>query len=605
MLFLLKKNQKMIITLGCRNIRINSLAGAGKSSFCYSIADQFFKDTGKSTLILTFSSLLKVRGREDVKDKPYILVHSFHSSICSLYKYECYKSDHFSFFLKSFIPCAMSLSLFGLLCLDEVQDLNEDLFAYVSKLRFDLPEDHKMLIVGDRFQNVFSSLQNSSPKYIESPELYFQQPFVSHYLNETYRVPPKISTFINKYINPNAIKLHYPDLWNIHISQMWGEGLKSHISTHIHQDEVGFYRFPFYKQSIPHEVVQNVKHFISTYGPDSVLVVVRSCKFSPKHPIGQLITQCPETSWIVLTNDIGENATILKNKSIVGTPWKLKGCQSKYVLFCGLDSSLERDDAMLAFSLAYVGLSRPLMHLDILSNSTHELFFTMREQKTSINNTQLFTYKVSDFVTYNSFDMTWDVLETSVLKTLEPYEMDVQIHGKKGFEPIKIIYEHALRKGLVHSLIDDSEIDWVKFVTNAINETFELSYMKRQLPEPSTWVNHLMLDIILERCFDLIPDSTELQPEKPLFLSNKLKNITGTIHLFLDNHKLINVYFTKEFEYTQGQEVLLLGEMITISEKRKPNEIEMYVLNPLIGELRQINVKPGLFEAMLKRKQII
>ncbi len=585
------------------NTIVRAFAGAGKSTYAYHVADQLFEKTGKHSIILTFSRLLKNRGRDQTQDKNYITVHSFHSSVCHLFGVTCYKSDHFCKFLSSDAKPVQDLTSFGLLIIDEVQDLNEDLAQYIDRLRSYLPEDHKMLIVGDTFQNVFSHLQNSSTRWIDNPDKYFELQFQEVKLDESFRVPPNVSKFINQYINPNSIKLHYPNNWNDSISSTWGDGIKSHKSTHIYQDPVDFHRFRFYKDKLPSSVIGIVKDYIHKFGSNSILVIVKSCKFGMNHPVGQLINMCPEAKWIVLTQDIGEDGDTLHNKAIVGTPFKLKGYEAKCVVFCGLDSSLERDDPLLAFALAYVGCSRPNMKLIILSDSKHDLFFTMRNSVNDVKPNIQLRINISDLVTYNTFDQTWDNLETEIIQKEDEMELPTQIYINKLCEPLGSIYEVAIRKALLHELALNEHPPWVNLVRESIKEISELSHVKRQLPNLESWIDSEILENVLQGCLQLLPESQEFEPNRFIEIKNLTTSLHGIVYLFLDDSTLINVVFSKEFNYTQGQELLLLKECLSISVPGI--NYKTIIINPIAGESRMIKPKPKLLEASLKRKRII
>jgi hypothetical protein len=580
-------------------------AGVGKSTFAYHLADQLYEQTGKHSLILTFSRLLKNRGREQVSEKPYITVHSFHSSVCHLFGFTCYKSDHFCKFLQSSTKPIIDLTPLGLLIIDEVQDLNEDLAKYISILRSYLPKDHNMLILGDKFQNVFSSLQNSSTRWIDNPEQYFSLKFQEVNLNESYRVPPNVSKFINQYINPNFIKLHYPNSWDDSISRTWGEGIKSHLSTHVHQDPVDFHRFRFYKDKLPPSVIDVVKDYIRRFGSSSILVVVRSCKFGINHPIGQLINMCPEAKWIVLTPDIGEDGDTLHNKSIVGSVFKLKGYEAKCVIFCGLDSSLERDDPLLSFAQAYVGCSRPQMKLIILSDSKYDLFFTMRTSVMDIKPNVQLRINIADLVTYNTFDPNWDILETEIIQKETEIELPTQIYINKLCEPLGSIYEVAIKKALLHELGQDEHPKWEVLVRDSIKEISELSHVKRQLPHLESWIDCEALENVLQGCLQLLPNSQEFEPKRFIEIKNQTTSLHGIVYLFLDDSTLINVHFSKEFNYTQGQELLLLKEALRLTPGYSSMDFKTMILNPIAGELRLVKPKSGLLGATLKRKRII
>ncbi len=582
------------------HIKINALAGCGKSYQAFLLADTIFESIGKHTLMLTFSSILKQLGRNASSDKPYILVHSFHSSVVDIFDCVCHAGSHMFDFLTLAPKPILDLSNIELLVIDEIQDLNEETELYIKHIRQFLSITHKLLIIGDRFQNIFSALRNSSPKYLDNPKLFFGGTFKEMELNTSYRLPPKISNWINLNLNPNSIKYHYPKYWNNHIEKAWSIGINSHISTHHHQEDVDFYRFDFYNSVIPANIITTVKHYIQLYGSSSVLILVPSCKFGPNHPIGQIIEQCPEAKWIVLSNDIREDGNVLQNKGIVATTFKVKGCQFRLVLFCGLDSSLERIDPMLSFSLAYTGCSRPMEKLIVLSNSAHDLFFTMREQKKKppILHTPN-TINVADLILYNQFDPQLDTIQSKIIKKNPPIEFDTNILNNESYEPVAKLYQDALHKAVILSLTSDDPINWISLLTDSIQNLCKLSHIKRQLGNIETWVDCETLNKLLESALDLIPIGNEFESLKPI-QANFECTVYGFIYLMFDDSVLIHLACTSEFEYIQGQELLMLRELY-----QPTHDLKLFVINPVSGEQRQILSKPGLLRGMLKRKRFI
>ncbi len=571
---------------------VQSKAGCGKSTRAYQLAEDYFKDTGLHSLILTFSSVLKTEGRERVHDQEFITVHSFHSSIVELFGHECHTNPQFDAFLKVDAIPLVDLSNIGLLGLDELQDSNKDIHSYISKLRAFLHPNHKLMNFGDMFQTVFSKLQMSSPKYLQDPVAHFGGEFRFETLDESYRLSPNMCSWINQNLDPNAISLHFPTHWKEKIAQSWGTGIKSHVSNAHKQEPVDFHRFSFYRNPIPESVVQCVKRYIRDFGASSVLIIVKSCKFNHKHPAAQIIRQCPEAKWIVLSSDVRENAELLANKSVVATVFKTKGCQFRCVVVCGLDASIEQDcEPELAFAEAYTECSRASDKLIILSDSAHPLFFTMRQQSVIQQEYIPNTVNVANLVTYNIFDPVWDSLQTRVVHTQEPIALENQVQIGDGFEFVGTIYTQTLRAALISSL-SGSEFDWIDLVQTELEQTF--CHTQRQLSNPENWVDTEKLDALLDSALELLPECEEFQPRKAL----QADNVFGFVYLLLDDTTLVNVACTPEFEYSQGQEILLLGELLNEPTHR------VFIVNPCAGETREIFKKAGLVQAMLKRKRL-
>jgi hypothetical protein len=583
------------------HVRINAKSGCGKSTFAFQLADSVFESTGKRTLILTFSSILKQCGRDSSSDKHYIFVHSFHSSIVDLFGCVCHAGSHMSDFLTLAPNPIVDLLDIELLVIDEIQDLNQETELYIKHIRKFLSVTHKMLVIGDRFQNIFSALRNSSPKYLDNPSKFFGGHFKEMELNTSFRLPVKISNWINQNLNPNSIKHHYPSYWNEHITKSWGSGIKSHESTHRYNEDVDFHRFHFYNDSVPIDVINTVKHYIKLYGSNSVLILVNSCKFSPNHPAAQIIDKCPEAKWIVLSQDIREDGNILQNKGIVSSVFKVKGCQFRCVIFCGLDSSLEREDPMLSFSLAYTGCSRPMEKLIVLSDMAHDLFFTMRDQKKRLSHFHTpNTINVCDLILYNQFDPHLDTIHSIVLQKNPVIEFNTRINNQDCYEPVSKYYEDVLHKAVIHSLTNDSPVDWILLLRDSIQNLGKL-YEKRQLGHPKEWADCDMLNQLLEASLDLIPLGMEFESQKPI-QANFDCTVYGFIYLIFDDSVLVHLSCSSEFEYIQGQELSMLGEIYKQNHNTFP---KLLIINPVCGEQRQILPKPHLLNGMLKRKRFL
>jgi len=108
---------------------------------------------------------------------------------------------------------------------DEAQDLTESYFKLIQRIRGHLHKDHKILLVGDRFQNIFQCLQNSSPKYLDSPSDYFEGEFKRLNLSYSFRATPHIADWVNKNLSPFKLQQHYPEIWAKEgkpIGESWG-----------------------------------------------------------------------------------------------------------------------------------------------------------------------------------------------------------------------------------------------------------------------------------------------------------------------------------------------------------------------------------------------
>jgi hypothetical protein len=611
-----------------RNLMVNAKAGSGKSITSMECADHVYRSKKYHTLILTFSTMLKLEGRKQVlsKKKEHIQVESYHSSVANLFGFDCVDTQSLELFLdnKDAEPID-SLLDFGLLVIDEAQDLTENYVTLINRIRLFLSPNHKILMLGDRFQNIFQSLQNSSPRFIDNPELYFGGTFHRLNLSYSFRLTRPMTNWINTHLNPHQIRKHYPKEWEKHknvIQNAWGGGVRSHESTWNRNQDVDFIRYNYYKSPIPQELTYKVKGYIKQYGIDSILIIVNSCRLNRYHPASKLINSIEDNmknNWIVLNGNFQEDAEIMQKKGVVATPYKMKGREYKVVIFFGLDEQLEKwstaQNPLLAHAVAYVACTRAIDKLIVVSNSNSELFFTMRQKIIDPPKRISRTVPIDGLVKYCAFDRDIDVLDTTVVQNRAPgFSGVTSVKGRINgtFEPVDRWYNIALREAIPQALDGSPSMPWVERIRRIVHKNSNdkgSTYVERQLINYREWVDVKHLDHLLKSSTEML--YSHFAPHA-FHHSVRVKRgkLKGEIFLVFGGKYVVHLECSKTFSPSQAQHALLNALVQSDGRTDQDETLYAYVLNPIMGELRKVQGIPDSFTReqylvrILKRKGV-
>ena len=607
---------------GDDHLVINAKAGSGKSTVAVESADRVYTQHGLHTLYITFSTQLKMKERASAKEsnRNHIQVESFHSTVANVFGFPCNDQHTLEMFLRDTDAEPIDdLSTVGLLVIDEAQDLTQSYVCLVQRLRKFVHVHHRLMLVGDRFQNVFQSLQASSPEYIDSPSVYFGGVFTRMHMSTSFRITPEMADWINSRVNPLSVKRHYPETWERegeHITASWGTGI--HASpTRDRGEGVVHVTFDFYKHPLPTTLVDTVDRYIRLHGVESVLILTDSAYPGATHAVTRLLNRFEEHPWIILNSEFPEEASVMKGKGVVATPYKMKGREQRLVVFFGFDSRLERwtdrPRPMLAYALAYVACTRACDKLVVASHTTRPLFTdtpVVRAPPRRVCRSTT-TTSLSRFI---PFDHDLDDIRMVTRATCETGMEDPSptfASGRVGvtMEPVDKWYALAVRESLP-LVLDDAEarIDWVAKVQSLLqvhSSRTGLSFAERQLSECSTWVDSELLDRVTRACADMVFQffsefTQSCYNERELFLHR----VKGTAFLVFDDTHLVHYCFAPTTDLQHAQEALLSASLLGASGAG------VYILNARAGELKQVYVPPTVsttrqyLESVLHRKHL-
>lgn len=609
-----------------RHLIVNAKAGTGKSTVSLLCAENLYRTKKYHSIFLTFSTMLKLDARRKIRsiDNDYVQVENFHSSVANIFGFKCVDQQTLEQFLENEnVEPIYDLSNVGLLVIDESQDLTESFVILINRIRNFLHPDHHILMLGDRFQNVFKILQNSSTKYIDCPSDYFGGIFHRLPLSNSFRVTQKMATWINTNLNPNMLRHHYPDIWKREgkfIQEAWGGGIQSlnPLNGTETETDVDFVKFNYYKEPIPDLIQNTVSEYISKYGVESVLLLVQSCRMYSSHPATKLLNRMGgnmNTNWVVLNGDFQETNTILQNKGIVATPFKMKGREKKLVVFFGLDNNLEKwtdkEHPMLALAIAYVSCTRASEKLIIVGNACNNDFFTMKNSYSQPPQRIQKRVYVSSLTRYVPYNKKIDHIVTSIVRRVQKVNITkLFVSGRttKTFESVYKWYATAIKDAIPEELEDQNNLSWhqrIREIISCHSRSTGMMYIQRQLSNYDDWVDTDLLDRLLSSAIDMIYSQFSTCTFETM-LSVQYKRVLGNVFLVCNKKHVIHYCFSNSFDVSQAQESLLHTSLLFDDSIK---DVKVYVMNPVIGELRLIHEVEGFtrreyLKACLDRKQL-
>lgn len=472
-----------------KNVQVISKAGCGKTSTSLEIAQRFYKQHNMRTLILTYNARLKDETRERITKMnigDIVECHSYHAAALKYYL-------RFTFFntpsdqmledaTRTKLP-ALPLE-FGLLVIDEAQDMNALYYKFVCHMLQHFPVKPVMILLGDPFQRIFS-FNGAYDKYLLNPAQYFGQlvhgdgKFVTMHMTICWRITHEMAEFVNRYLNPNNLKACYPEWWKEHgeqISALWGTGIRANPKRAAAPDSVVYFKSRGFTDKRCFEYVRDL---FDEYENHDVALLGRSLK--GKSPIGVLVEQLGRNAnenWVVLASEsegAPEQELVMKNKRVASTIHKFKGLERKAIYVCGLDAFVEtyddEDDPTFTplnhFNLFYVACTRAQEKLIVqaIAETVSDEYATIR-QSVRVNDREKMKRPctVRDLFAY----VPYDQLLSDVDRLFET-NVTHQIHSG-GFD---LTNEQRLIPGRVNGTMEDLSI----FIGAAVQTKLEFLFM--------------------------------------------------------------------------------------------------------------------------------
>ncbi|KAI0559056.1 hypothetical protein FGB62_169g222 [Gracilaria domingensis] len=400
----LTDEQRAIVTAVAqkgRNAIVNAVAGSGKTRTALATARQWLS-TRPASAKPTQQVLLVAYNKRLAEDmsaqceammpsafRPFTHVRTIHSLGHHYFGGYGLTSDReLSNWTSDRKRPRISLPAFGLVIVDEAQDLTPVLFEFLRHFLSLLSCRPQLLVLGDPFQLLYR-FKGADEAYILEADTNFKDlaanaPFEHFRLSICFRITHEMAAWINENLNPNNLhraRMPYPGWFEQHknnIEQWWGEGIRANPKRPPSPGSVSYYRRPQTSQrEALDRVVNKVETVFQNYGTDSSALLSPSISSNPYSPV-RLITnklysvKGVEQSWFIDDSRRADGPlsdAVRRNKRIASTIHKFKGRESDAIVFLGFDSfaeHVEKVDPRNVFNMFYVGATRARKQLLIV-----------------------------------------------------------------------------------------------------------------------------------------------------------------------------------------------------------------------------------------------
>jgi hypothetical protein len=300
------------------NILGDCVAGSGKTTTVLMIAEKF---PDKNIVLLTYNSALKLEVREKVESASLTNVrsHSYHSANGTYYAHHSKTSnydDAIRCVIKYRSPLRTPSLTVDILIIDETQDMKKLFFHFCWKFYTDLVKKPQIVVLGDRFQGLYSFV-GSDTRYLTHAPSVWKQPFVEKTLSTSYRVTHQIASFVNE------VLLGYP-----RIKAVRDGPVVSYWRIHPFNDTFRLYTF------IKDQLERG-------YLPGDIFVLSPSIngKGTPLRLLENLLAMKNIPCYYPTTDDSALDKDVIQNKVVFSSFHSSKGRERKIVIVIGFEAS--------------------------------------------------------------------------------------------------------------------------------------------------------------------------------------------------------------------------------------------------------------------------
>jgi hypothetical protein len=360
------------------DVRVIAVAGSGKTTLSLMI----YKNLPRNIILMTFNRKLKDETKKKVQAAGNCVggrfdVYTYHGFV-NKYLGTCRNDKDIDEIINSPVDdvrlqTLRELSIYNLLILDELQDMN-DMFYRIIK-DYILPYGtFQLMLLGDHRQQIYKSLNASSSKYLLDDE-YWNRTLTTMPLSTSYRLTRQCATFVNEVlssryefygdgedpegeIQPFEL-LPCPGKEGPQVSIYWMSDYDKR------NDEINRYKIVWDK--------------IREYGKENVLIMSYSVKPGSDplktKPLVALVNRLSDSGIDieVLNSDYdgGSDDKLTKGKLVVSSFHKQKGCEYECVIILNLDKTFHDyyQNGDLAYrNVIYVALTRSSNEMIIIND---------------------------------------------------------------------------------------------------------------------------------------------------------------------------------------------------------------------------------------------
>lgn len=201
MSFVLTDEQNAIINeiKNENNVKINAVAGAGKSTTLLYMSEELIKNGAAKVTIVTYNKFLQIGLQEKIREHNLenVKAYTFHA-LAGKYFGKIINTDELFWELYKNNAPIVSEDVEKVLLIDECQDLTDYYYWFIRKIT---NENTLMAIVGDKRQYI-NEYKGAQLCYFLEPQKYFpsNRRWVELTLTKTFRLSGPICNFVNKCI---------------------------------------------------------------------------------------------------------------------------------------------------------------------------------------------------------------------------------------------------------------------------------------------------------------------------------------------------------------------------------------------------------------------
>lgn len=379
--------QRRIIdeVLADNDVVVHAVAGSGKTTSLMFLCESLLVPL----LQITYNTELNQDTRKKINEKyccemaPNNICQSFTYHGLATYYYtdskteSPIKDDKMLFkIIKYDRPLKKNKHFYGVIALDEVQDMTPLLYRFMCKFIKDIGFTGRLVLLGDERQCIYKYL-NANEEYLTNPEKYWNRKFKHLTLSTSYRVTKPIANFINKCLIKKDIMVSHKN-----------DGAK-----------VQYYKCDLNNKNeyltniIKNELVDPLRN--GKYRFDDVFILVRSPDRRIARVINEIVDTYPDINHHICMKSIdNEKKEVKQNKVCTNTYHSSKGREKKLVILCGFDDISfyginKPKDASVCPNILYVAASRAKEKLVILQQIYKNYDSTLEFiDKKELNNNQ-------------------------------------------------------------------------------------------------------------------------------------------------------------------------------------------------------------------------
>jgi len=420
-----EEQRAIIDAIKDHNVKVNSVAGSGKTTTVLHIAKEF-KD--QSILLLTYNARLKMetRKKKDNLGLRNLEVHSYHSYCVSNYDNKCFKDSGIINLLKENKKPLKKFN-YSIIVVDEAQDMNKIYYKLVNKILGDNLGQCRMCVIGDKYQSIYQ-FNGADSRFITLSENLFKPNDLGWKelkLSVSFRITNQMANFLNKCV----MKFDY--------IKACKDGNKV---RYIMTDTFNFERPVF-----------EVLHYLNDCSYDDIFILAPSVKKgkndSPVRVLANKLTDFGIPIYVPTDDDERLDEEVIKNKIVFSTFHQVKGLERKNVILYGFDESyfqLFNKNADINFcpNEIYVALTRGIENLTVF-HSTQKNYLPFLDED-ELEGTVYYEINKLNTVYDSGKSITLDVseitkhMQSDIINNATEYFEKVLVKGKEKFINIPI-----------------------------------------------------------------------------------------------------------------------------------------------------------------------